>query len=67
MAGERHGRGMGMALKVNYSALYITGEGHVVVQLVQALRHKQVRWNFSLTLSLRPHYDPVVDSASNRN
>ena len=24
-------------------------------------------WNFSLTKSFRPHYGPVVDSASNRN
>jgi hypothetical protein len=24
-------------------------------------------WNFSLTESLRPHYGPGVDSASNRN
>jgi hypothetical protein len=25
------------------------------------------RWNFSLTWSIRPHYGPGVDSASNRN
>ena len=24
-------------------------------------------WNFSLTLSFRPHYDPGLDVASNRN
>ena len=49
--------------------------GHVVAQLVEALRYKpegrgfDSRWchlNFSLT-SFRPHYGPGVDSASNRN
>jgi len=48
--------------------------GHAVAQLVEALRYKQesrgfdsrwCHWNFSLTLSFRPHYG--VDSASNRN
>ena len=49
---------------------------HVVAQLVEALRYKSegrgfdsrwFHWNFSLTLSSRPHCDPGVDSASNRN
>ena len=49
--------------------------GHAVAQLVEVLRYKSEsrgfdpRWchlNFSLT-SFRPHYDPGVDSASNRN
>jgi len=48
----------------------------LVAQLVQALRCKpegrgfDSRWchlNFSETESLRPHYDPGVNSASNRN
>jgi len=47
-----------------------------VTQLVEALRYKaegrgfDSRWchgNFSSTYSFRPHYDPEVDSASNRN
>jgi len=46
------------------------------VQLVEALRYKSegrgfdsrwCQWNISLTYSFRPHYGPVVDSASNRN
>jgi hypothetical protein len=46
------------------------------VQSIEALRHKPqgrrfdsrwCHWNFSLTLSFRPHYGPGVDSASNRN
>ena len=50
--------------------------GHLVVQLVEALRNKPeghgfdswwFHWNFSLNWSFRPHYDPGVDSASNRN
>jgi hypothetical protein len=45
-------------------------------QLVEALRYKPEdrgfnsrwsHWKFSLTQSFRPHYGPVVDSASNRN
>jgi hypothetical protein len=49
---------------------------HVVALLVEALRYKLegrsfdsqwCHWNFSLTLSYRPHYGPGVDSASNRN
>jgi hypothetical protein len=60
--------------------LYVTwiyaSRGHAVAQLVEALRYKpegrgfDSRWcdrNFSLTLSIRPHYGPGVDSASNRN
>jgi hypothetical protein len=48
----------------------------MVVQLVEALRYKPedcgfdsrwYHWNFSLTQSFRLHYDPGVDSASNRN
>jgi hypothetical protein len=47
--------------------------GHAVAQMVKALRYKpEVRWfdsrwyhwNFSLTQSFRPRYDPGVDSAS---
>jgi len=50
--------------------------GHVVVQLVEALRYmpedrgfdfRWCHWNFSLTYSFRPQYDTGVDSASNRN
>jgi len=45
-------------------------------QLVEALHYKRTgrrfdsrwcHWNFSLTWSFRPHYDPGVDSASDRN
>jgi len=48
--------------------------GHAISQLFEALRYKPegrgfdprwAHWNFSLTYSFRPHYDPVVDSASN--
>ena len=47
-----------------------------MAQLVEALRYKPegrgfdsrwCHWNFSLTQSFRPHYDPGVDSASNIN
>ena len=47
-----------------------------MTQLAGALRYKsegrgfdsrRCNWNFSLTLSFRPHYGPGVDSASNRN
>jgi len=47
-----------------------------VVQLVKALRYKPkgrgfdsrlCHWNFSFTLSFRPHYVPGVDSASDGN
>jgi hypothetical protein len=47
-----------------------------VVLLVEAVRYKPEScefdsqwclWNFSLTESFRPHYDPGVDSACNRN
>jgi len=50
--------------------------GHAVAQLVEALRYKpegrgfdsrRCHYNFSLTLSFRPHCGPGVDSASNRN
>jgi len=47
-----------------------------VAQVVEALRCKPegrafdrawCHWNFSLTSSFRPHSDPRIDSASNRN
>jgi hypothetical protein len=50
--------------------------GHAVAQLVDALCYKPegrgfdfrlCNWNFSLTKSIRPRYDPGVESASNRN
>ena len=45
--------------------------GHVVAQLVEALRYKPecrvFDWNFSLTKSFRSHYGPGVDSAFNSN
>ena len=50
--------------------------GHGVAQLVEALRYKPEgrgfdsrwrHWNFSLTLSFRPHNGLGVDSASSRN
>jgi len=59
--------------KIDVFVLYA---GHVVAQLVAALRYEpegcgfHSRWchcNFSLTWSFRPHYGPGVDSASNRN
>jgi hypothetical protein len=51
-------------------------EGYAVAQLVEALRYKPegrwfdsqwCHWNFSLTQSFRPRYDPGVDSASKKN
>jgi len=50
--------------------------GYVVEQLVEALRYKLeghrfdsrwCHWNFSLTKSFQSHYNPAVDSASNKN
>jgi len=47
--------------------------GHAVAQLVEALRYKQggrgfdFRWCQWKVSSFQPHYDPGVDSASNRN
>ena len=47
-----------------------------MAELVEALRYKPegrgfdsrwCHWNFSSTYSFRPHYGPVVNSASNRN
>jgi hypothetical protein len=47
-----------------------------VVQMVEALRYKSegrgfasrwVHWDFSLTLSFRPHYGYSIDAAPNRN
>ena len=47
-----------------------------MAQLGETLRYKSggrgfdsrwCHWNFSLTQSFHPHYDPGVDSASNRN
>jgi len=49
---------------------------HAVAQLFKTLPYKSegsgfdyrlYHWNISLTYSLRQDYDPVVDSASNRN
>ena len=57
-----------------YTPAYIVG--HAVAQLVDALPYKLegrgfdsrwCYWNFSLTLFIRSHYGPGVDSASNRN
>ena len=54
----------------------LNSRGHMVVQLVEALRYKLeghvfdswwCHWYLSLTLYLWPHYGPGVDSASNRN
>ena len=48
----------------------------LIAQLFVALRYKLesrgfdsrwCRWNFSLTLSFRPHYGPGIDSTSNTN
>jgi hypothetical protein len=50
--------------------------GQWIAQLSEALRYKPegrgfdsrwFHWNFSLTQSFRPHYDPGGDSACNRN
>jgi hypothetical protein len=50
--------------------------GHVVAQLVEALRYKPegrgfasrwCHWNISLTESFRPHYGHGADQASKRN
>ena len=58
---------------VTYIPLYFGARGGVVVK---ALRYKPAghgfdpqwcNWNFSVTLSLRSHYGPGVDSTSNRN
>ena len=66
---------MDVQLHVFFTSV-LDGEGPAVAQLVEALRYnpegrgfdsRWVHWNFSLTLSFRPHYDPGVDSASNRN
>jgi len=55
---------------------YVYWEGHVVAQMIEALRYKPegrgfdsrwCHWNFSLTYSFRAHYGPGVDSDSNRN
>ena len=61
--------------RLNRLVYYEIGE-HAVTQLVEALRYmpeghgfdsRLCHWNFSLTLSFRPHCSPGVDSASNRN
>ena len=53
--------------------MYVYTWGHAVTQMVEALRYKSEgrgfdsrwsHWNFSLTLSFRPHYGPGVDTAS---
>jgi len=58
------------------SELSVSELKHAVVQLVEALRYKMegrrfytrwFHWDFSLANSFRPHYSPVVESASNRN
>jgi len=55
---------------------HLQGAGHLVAQLVEALRHKPeghgfdsrwCHWSFSLTQYFRQHYGPGTDSASNRN
>jgi len=60
----------------SYCYVFVFLLGHVVAQLVEALRYKPggfrfdsgwCHWNFSLTKSFRPHYSLGVDSASNRN
>jgi hypothetical protein len=62
--------------EIKWLWVFLFQRGHAVVQLVEALRHKReghgfdsrrCHWNFSLMLSFRPHYGPVVNSASNRN
>jgi hypothetical protein len=54
--------------------VYRDRAGHAVAQLVEAMRYEPegrgfdsqwCNWNFSLTESFRPHYCPVVGSASN--
>jgi hypothetical protein len=64
-----------LKLFVNKSA-YFTNRGHMVAQLVEALRCKSegcgfdsqwCHWNFSLIQSFRLHYGPGVGSACNRN
>ena len=58
------------------SELSVSELKHAVVQLVESLRYKiegrgfhsrWFHWDFSMTNSFRPHYGPVVESASNRN
>jgi hypothetical protein len=55
---------------------YRKERAHTVAQLVEALRYKPeergfdsrwCHWNFSLTLTFRPHYGPGVISTANRN
>jgi hypothetical protein len=41
--------------------------GHAVAQLIESLLYPIVSLEFSLTQSFRSHYNPGVDSASNRN
>jgi hypothetical protein len=43
-----------------FEALHYELEGH-------SIDSRWCQWNFSLTLSFRPHYGPGVNSASNRN
>jgi hypothetical protein len=59
-----------------YHSTYCHLWGHAVAQLVEELRYKPegrgidsrlCHWNFSFTLSFRPHHGPGVDSASNIN
>jgi hypothetical protein len=60
-----HLQGVTVSLFISYSRLSGVRGGSVV----EALRFdsRWYHWNFSLTLSFRPHYGPGVDSASNRN
>jgi hypothetical protein len=60
---------------ISYENIIIPS-GYAVAQLVEALRYKRKghgfdsrwsHWNFSVTLSIRSHFGPGVDSASNRN
>jgi hypothetical protein len=60
----------------NVSYIYTVKNGARGGAVVEALRYnpeghridsRWCHWNFSLTLSFRPRYDPGVDSASNIN
>jgi hypothetical protein len=64
------------AVEFKNSEALPASEGHAVAQLVEALRYKPegrkfdsrwCYWSFSLTYFFRQHYDPGVDSPSNRN
>jgi hypothetical protein len=66
---------MGASIFFTAAMILAFRQGHVVAQLVEALRHKSegrgfdsrwCHWNFSLT-SFLLHYGPGVGSSSNRN